>query len=105
MNKWAVLFIAIFIPAALLLAGCDSAKRAPEAGQQVEESAPQGGEGGMAALPCFECHSQQAFTGGFPHQLHQGMGLHCTECHILKTHREMSINRKICGSCHGSSTP
>jgi len=102
MKKWAVLSLAVFFLAALLLAGCDSAKRVPETGQQAEEVAPLGGEGGLSALPCFKCHSRQAFTSGFPHDLHQSMGLHCTECHILKTHREMSINRKVCGSCHAA---
>jgi c(7)-type cytochrome triheme protein len=55
-------------------------------------------------LPCFACHSYEKFAinqrGEFSHSRHVGLGVHCNHCHTIKPHRESTVNRDICNSCH-----
>jgi len=60
----------------------------------------------MGSLPCFKCHSFQKFAaapkkGVFAHQLHTNTGFHCNQCHDFKGHQHVTIDRNICGNCHG----
>lgn len=63
----------------------------------VQEAQP---GGGLENLTCFKCHTMLKFSEGFPHTLHKDSGLHCTQCHVIKNHKEMSINSNTCNSCH-----
>ena len=53
-------------------------------------------------LPCFHCHSIETFRDPrtFPHETHRDMGLHCNQCHIIRTHESMELNGSTCNSCH-----
>jgi c(7)-type cytochrome triheme protein len=53
-------------------------------------------------LPCFSCHSYEDFSNAevFPHDSHRKMGLHCNQCHIIKSHESMSLNGSTCKNCH-----
>lgn len=57
-----------------------------------------------SALPCFKCHSYENFSvnkrGEFSHSSHTGFEIHCNHCHIIKAHKESSINRDACNKCH-----
>lgn len=56
------------------------------------------------SLPCFRCHSYQKFIsspkGMFPHLKHLDVGYHCNQCHDVKGHKHMVINRDVCNACH-----
>ncbi len=52
------------------------------------------------ALPCFKCHSFEKFQQAFPHDMHRSMGLHCTQCHSMRAHRDASISASTCQNCH-----
>lgn len=53
-------------------------------------------------LPCFKCHSYEDFQNQavFPHAMHKDMGLHCNQCHIMKSHESMTLNGSTCNNCH-----
>ncbi|MBI5100246.1 MAG: hypothetical protein HZB33_00190 [Nitrospirae bacterium] len=57
-----------------------------------------------ASLPCFRCHSYEKFSvdqkGRFSHEKHAGLGVHCNQCHLIKPHREMALNKDTCNGCH-----
>ncbi len=57
-----------------------------------------------SGLPCFKCHSYQKFSmdeaGKFSHVKHTGLGVHCNQCHIIKPHKEISLNKDVCNNCH-----
>ncbi|MEW6109915.1 MAG: cytochrome c3 family protein [Nitrospirota bacterium] len=57
-----------------------------------------------SSLPCFNCHSFEKFSinrrGEFSHQKHVGFEIHCNNCHVIKAHKESSINRDVCNNCH-----
>jgi c(7)-type cytochrome triheme protein len=57
---------------------------------------------GPVNLPCFNCHSYDTFNDAevFPHDTHREMGLHCNQCHIIKSHDSMSLNGSTCRNCH-----
>jgi hypothetical protein len=90
----------MFLAAILILWGCNSLPAGSETVQPPAEEVKAAQEEGIGSLPCFKCHPYEKYTSSFPHTLHSDMGLHCTECHILKTHNEITLNKKICGSCH-----
>jgi len=71
-------------------------------GDEKEAGAVSGETGTIAGLPCFECHSYSRFSDErvFPHRTHRGMGLHCNQCHKIKSHSEMSLRSSTCKSCH-----
>ncbi len=57
-----------------------------------------------SGLPCFKCHPYERFAAaekdGFSHAKHLGFGVHCNQCHLIKPHREMALNRETCSNCH-----
>lgn len=57
-----------------------------------------------SSLPCFQCHAYEKFAmnkrGEFSHQNHIGFGVHCNQCHVIKAHKESTINRSVCNNCH-----
>jgi c(7)-type cytochrome triheme protein len=62
-------------------------------------------EDAMRSLPCFGCHSYNEFAamperGIFSHQLHSDMGYHCNQCHDVRGHESVVINKATCASCH-----
>jgi c(7)-type cytochrome triheme protein len=61
-----------------------------------------------SGLPCFKCHRYETFAsdgqGRFPHQKHIGFGVHCNQCHIIKPHNEIALNKDTCDSCHKMAT-
>lgn len=63
----------------------------------------------VGALPCFKCHSYQKFSaepqkGIFSHQLHMDNGYHCNQCHDVRGHQHLTVNKDICSSCHAIKT-
>ncbi len=56
-----------------------------------------------SSLPCFKCHSYEKFSanepGAFSHAKHVGF-VHCNQCHIIKAHKESTVNRDACNNCH-----
>jgi len=67
-----------------------------------EEAAPEAPAPAQRTLPCFGCHSQEAFDTDqvFPHSMHRGMGVHCNQCHIVKAHQSLGLNGQTCMECH-----
>lgn len=61
-----------------------------------------------SSLPCFGCHSYEKFSadeaGRFSHTKHMGFGVHCNQCHIIKPHEQISLNRQLCDQCHKMTT-
>lgn len=59
-------------------------------------------------LPCFKCHSYENFSvdepGKFSHTKHTSFGVHCNQCHIIKAHKESTVNNDACNSCHKLAT-
>lgn len=57
-----------------------------------------------SSLPCFKCHPFEKFSvneeGQFSHPKHLGFGVHCNQCHIIKPHKEMELNKNTCNNCH-----
>ncbi|MDA8078901.1 MAG: cytochrome c3 family protein [Nitrospiraceae bacterium] len=57
-----------------------------------------------AGLPCFTCHPYETFRAnkksGFSHAKHLGFGVHCNQCHLIRPHREMALNKDTCNNCH-----
>lgn len=51
-------------------------------------------------IPCFGCHAGFGQPGGFPHDTHRQMGLHCNQCHLIKAHQSITLNPETCKSCH-----
>jgi len=62
----------------------------------------------LKSLPCFQCHSLDAFTAGpgagkFSHEMHISMsGLHCNQCHNIKGHETPTLKGDACGQCHST---
>lgn len=85
--------LAVFIS----LAGCTF----QDTGSEKISTEKEVREDGLPSLACFQCHAYDDFTDGFPHKLHIDMlGIHCTQCHAMRAHKEISLNDKLCGSCH-----
>ncbi|MEE9524820.1 MAG: cytochrome c3 family protein [Thermodesulfovibrionales bacterium] len=79
---------------------CNFAAQEADSGQPpVSESVVQKNP---VNLPCFSCHSYDDFQNPevFPHSMHKDMGLHCNQCHIIKSHESMSLNGSTCNNCH-----
>ena len=61
-----------------------------------------------SSLPCFKCHSYEKFSTDvsekFSHTKHLSFGVHCNQCHIIKAHREMNLNKDTCNNCHHLTT-
>ncbi len=57
-----------------------------------------------SGLPCFKCHAYEQYAlnkrGAFSHDKHVGFDIHCNHCHIIKAHKESTINRDVCNNCH-----
>ncbi|MEC4676004.1 MAG: c(7)-type cytochrome triheme domain-containing protein [Nitrospirota bacterium] len=57
-----------------------------------------------SSLPCLQCHDYEKFAvqkrGEFSHRKHMDFGVHCNQCHIIRAHNELTINRDVCGNCH-----
>lgn len=57
-----------------------------------------------ASLPCFDCHRYEKFSsegsGQFSHQKHGSFGVHCNQCHVIRTHEKMELNKDTCNQCH-----
>lgn len=100
--KWSVLVIST----AFLLTGCypnmdqmhqEKVAEAPVTIISVNEA--------LGGLPCFKCHSYKEFSGTpqkgiFSHKLHMDTGYHCNQCHDVRGHNHVTINKDICGECH-----
>ncbi|NOY39571.1 MAG: cytochrome c3 family protein [Nitrospirae bacterium] len=86
--------------ALLLLSGCDfttekAGSEAIPSRLEMKETAK-----GIRSITCFKCHPYEKFSTIFPHDLHRKMGLHCTQCHIIRGHKEIGLNREACNKCH-----
>lgn len=61
-----------------------------------------------SGLPCFRCHAYEKFAGEaagkFSHEKHIGFGVHCNQCHLMKPHKEMALNKETCNNCHNMTT-
>ncbi len=61
-----------------------------------------------SSLPCFKCHRYETFAsdekGKFSHPKHIGFGVHCNQCHTMKPHNEITLNKDTCNSCHKMTT-
>lgn len=99
---------AIFVVISALMFGCSS--KLPSAAEKKHpEKAPEkviSRDEAYGSLPCFKCHSYQKFSGQprkgiFSHQIHTKTGYHCNQCHDFKGHRHITINKNVCGNCHG----
>lgn len=62
----------------------------------------------LKSLPCFECHSLDAFMaqpgeGVFSHEMHGMMsGLHCNQCHNIRGHELPTLKGEACAQCHST---
>lgn len=95
-------FIALTCIASLFLyVSCRD--KTPQA-EPAKTGTEKGTEGKSPALnlPCFGCHSYERFKNPkvFPHETHRAMGIHCTECHVIRAHESISVNREACNGCH-----
>lgn len=76
----------------------EHAKEAKPSASPVLESLRESG------LPCFKCHTYEKFAveerGAFSHNKHMGFEIHCNHCHVIKAHKESTIKRDACNSCH-----
>lgn len=99
--------LVIFILITALLFSCAPKKPEKEKLQKEPEIIISRDEA-LGGLPCFKCHSYQKFTtsqkGAFPHQKHLDAGYHCNQCHDVKGHKSIVINRDICNVCHNLKT-
>jgi hypothetical protein len=96
-----ILYLLVAFSVLITLAGCNLQKTVPETAGAEETSASR--EDGLRSLACFKCHDYEAFSGGFPHELHIGMmGIHCTKCHTMKAHKEITLNKRLCANCHAN---
>jgi c(7)-type cytochrome triheme protein len=100
--KWSVLVIITVC----LMAGCypnidqvheEKGAEAPVTVISVDEA--------VGELPCFKCHSYKEFSGKpqegiFSHELHRDTGYHCNQCHNVRGHYHVAINKDICSECH-----
>lgn len=86
----------------MLLASCKWG--AGEQPKTISEEAPVIMSLKDASLPCFKCHKYEKFAanepGKFSHQKHITFGVHCNQCHIIRSHKEMNLNKDICNNCH-----
>jgi c(7)-type cytochrome triheme protein len=92
----------------LFLTFLASCKVMPTEKVSKESAVDKAGEGEKSQsmnIPCFQCHSYERFRDPkiFPHDMHRDMGLHCTQCHVLKAHASNVLNRETCTSCHNLS--
>ncbi|MEW6117883.1 MAG: cytochrome c3 family protein [Nitrospirota bacterium] len=85
----------------------------PQKGEQHKvEQAPEqvfSRDEAVGSLPCFKCHSYQKFSakpqrGVFAHVLHINTGYHCNQCHDFQGHKHITVNKDVCGNCHGVKT-
>ncbi len=99
---------AIFVIISALMFGCSS--KLPSVNEKKKaEKAPEkiiSRDEALGTLPCFKCHSYQKFSGQpvkgiFSHQIHTKTGYHCNQCHDFKGHKHITVNRDLCGNCHG----
>lgn len=91
----------------ILFLGC--APKKPETGKiQKEPEMIISRDEALGSLPCFRCHSYQKFMtvqkGVFPHPRHLDAGYHCNQCHDVRGHKQMVINRDVCNICHNLKT-
>ncbi|UCG78963.1 MAG: cytochrome c3 family protein [Nitrospirota bacterium] len=100
-NKATVLFLCVII--AVSLSSCYFTGENDGKEQAVVDERSAGI--GISGLPCFGCHSPDRFQDQnvFPHSLHKEMGLHCNQCHIIKSHKSLALNGSTCSSCHDLS--
>lgn len=96
------LFLALTITA-ILLTGCDLLEEGVDGKPVPADKALQESRQGIESITCFGCHPYDRFREGFPHDLHSGMGLHCNQCHMIKSHEEISIKGEACKDCHNLS--
>jgi len=87
----------------LLLASCRWGMEQKTA-EKAEEESPVITSLKDSSLPCFHCHSYEKFSadaaGRFSHTKHMSFGVHCNQCHLIKPHKEISLNRDTCNNCH-----
>ncbi len=81
----------------LPLLGCQDVTRDVQSRTVQEEV---GVKKDLSGLTCFQCHSFEKFNSAFPHDGHRAMGLHCTQCHIIRGHREAKLVVETCNNCH-----
>ena len=97
----------VYLIIAFLMFGCT-----PEKTEKIIEKAPEkviSRDEAVGSLPCFRCHSYQKFSsqpqkGIFPHSVHMETGYHCNQCHEIKGHKNIVVNRDICSNCHNMKT-
>ncbi len=96
--RWLILVIA-----GTLMAGCSPKIESGKAKEAQEHVISR--DEAVGSLPCFKCHSYKKFSsaprkGIFAHQIHTKTGYHCNQCHEVKGHSHIIINRSLCGNCH-----
>lgn len=87
----------------ILLPSCDDLPLQADGSQkQAHKEGAVTGQAFSVELPCFSCHSRKRFNDPavFPHGAHKEMGLHCNQCHIIKSHETLSLNGDTCNNCH-----
>lgn len=57
-----------------------------------------------SGIPCFKCHSYEKYAvnekGRFSHEKHISFGAHCNQCHEIKEHKESTVIKNACNTCH-----
>ncbi len=105
MRGTRLFFLYLLMAGSLLLtAGCNvpGEKADEKAATTVQDV--KGPAEDIRSLSCFKCHPYDKFNGIFPHDLHRSVGLHCTQCHLIKSHKGISLNRETCTKCHNLET-
>ena len=98
---------ALAVIAALLILGC-SPHTGKTGNEKKTEETPVNvisADEAVGELPCFKCHSYQKFSaapkqGIFSHQLHMDKGYHCNQCHDVRGHKHLTVNKDVCSNCH-----
>ncbi len=102
-----ILTVALTIVLALSLVSCSKWKTEHKPAVE-EQEAPVITSLKDAGVPCFKCHAYEKFaaeeSGKFSHTKHIGYGVHCNQCHLIKPHTEMELNKETCNNCHNMTT-
>ena len=97
-----MLRIAAILSLTLLLFSCKW--KSDHAAVVEEKESPMLSSLKESSLPCFRCHTYEKFSvdekGKFSHPKHLGFGVHCNQCHLIKPHKEMALNKDTCNNCH-----
>ncbi|MBI5075506.1 MAG: cytochrome c3 family protein [Nitrospirae bacterium] len=97
--RWPIVVLIMFS----LVLGCSPGQE--KAKTENEQDKVISRDEAVGNLPCFKCHSYKTFSsaprkGIFSHQIHINTGFHCNQCHDVRGHEHMIINRSLCNACH-----